>query len=196
MSGPKLRSLSGGQAPAKQPVEKPKPDPVAEHEKELKAWLENRQQNQEPPEVVKQSDERIKVMMNNLMIRDGIKTLLKEQYDAAQTEATNRWKGFMAGRETLDILHASSVRLLQAELDLSDQQADAVAGFEAHWRRMKDAEIVSKNKYDAGRLSVQDFAQSRYNRVRAEIWLERAKAGRAVNLDRRPVDISPAEADP
>jgi hypothetical protein len=36
-------------------------------------------------------------------------------------------------------------------------------------------------RYEAGRISVQDWAQSRYHRIRAEILFERAKSGRSID---------------
>jgi hypothetical protein len=53
-----------------------------------------------------------------------------------------------------------------------------VAALEAQWQRMLDIEGLYQKRFDAGRVAIQDLEQSRFHRVRAEIMLERAKAGR------------------
>ena len=75
----------------------------------------------------------------------------------------------------------SSQRLLQAEFDLSSKRADHIAALEAHWQRMREVETINQARHDAGRIPIQDLAQSRSGRCRAEILLERAKKGQAID---------------
>jgi hypothetical protein len=172
------------QQPAKAKVEQPKLDAAKKREEALKAFLEDQPPNSEPPPLPNLSEDKVKALFAGLQAGEKLNTLLKEQYKAAETETRGRWLGFMAGRQTLDILLTASLRLLQAELDLSDKRPDHLVALEAHWQRMKDAELVNQVKYDAGRVAIQDYSQARFYRIRAEIWLEQVKAGQAVNSDK------------
>jgi hypothetical protein len=109
---------------------------------------------------------------------DKMKSLLKDQYQAARAEALGRWQEFLAGRGTLDFLFGACQRLLQAEFDLSNKRADRIAALEAQLQRMQAIEMTNKARYRAGRINMSDFEGSRFQRLRAEIMLERAKAGR------------------
>jgi hypothetical protein len=106
---------------------------------------------------------------------DKLKTLLKERLLSARAEAHARFMDFLAGRGTLDILLGASGRLRDAEFEMSAKQADQVEALEAHWKRMKMVEKTTKGWFDAGRIAIQDYEVSRYNRLNAEIALERAK---------------------
>jgi RNA polymerase sigma factor (sigma-70 family) len=114
-------------------------------------------------------------------LRDGSKltSLLKDQYEAAHTESEARWNEFLAGRGTLDIFQGACRRLLQAEFDLSDKKTDRLAAMDAQLLRTQLVEAVNKQRFDAGRINIQDYAVARFQRIRAEIMLERAKASRA-----------------
>jgi hypothetical protein len=177
---------AGAQPPAKEKtaIEKVEAD-IADRAKqravEIDALMNGRRQGQEPP-VADMPEQKAKALLAGLKRGKKMNALLKDQYDAAHTEAKARWRGFLFGRETLDILLGASLRLLQAELDLSAQPADQLAAFGAYWQRARDLEMINKDKYDNGRLALQDYAQSRFTRIQAEIWLERAKAGQAVML--------------
>ena len=41
---------------------------------------------------------------------------------------------------------------------------------------MKEVEKVNQARFDAGRVAVADLAETKFYRIQAEIWLERAKA--------------------
>lgn len=105
-----------------------------------------------------------------------IKSLLKEKLDTANLEMDARMKEFLAGRGTLDFLFAASRRLLDAQRDVAETKADHIAALEAHWQRMKQIEEIDQERFNSGRIPVQDLAQSKYNRLEAEVWLEKAKA--------------------
>jgi RNA polymerase sigma factor (sigma-70 family) len=107
---------------------------------------------------------------------DKLTALLKERVEAAKTWEKARHEQFLAGRGTLDILFEASKRLLEAERELSDKKADQIAALEAYFKLMKEIEEVNQARYDAGRVGIDDLAQSKYYRLEAEIWLERAKA--------------------
>jgi RNA polymerase sigma factor (sigma-70 family) len=107
---------------------------------------------------------------------EKMKILLKARFDAVNTEAECRWKEYCAGRGTLDILESSSRRLLEAELALSSNKADHVAAWESQLQRTHQIYLINLDRYNAGRISRQDFEQSNYCQLDAEIGLERAKA--------------------
>jgi RNA polymerase sigma factor (sigma-70 family) len=114
-------------------------------------------------------------------IDNKLPELYKALLEAARTEMDARRKEFEAGRGTLDIMLGASRRLLQAEVESSQKRPDQIAAYEAHLKRMKEAEELNQARFNAGRIMVQDLAQSTYYRVEAEIWLERAKRGMKID---------------
>ena len=106
---------------------------------------------------------------------DKLAALIAARYDAARTEVDFRWGRSVRGLETQDILLGSCLRLIEAERELSNKQADQLAALENHAQRMKEVEKIAKAKADAGRNTPQDLAQAQFYRLQAEIWLERMK---------------------
>ena len=121
--------------------------------------------------------ETLKEMLDGVAGDNKLNKLLREQLEVAKMEANARWKQFVAGQGLLDMALGSSERVLQAQLDISQKLAHKLAALEAHWQRAKSVEKMSQERFDAGRIGIQDVAQSRFYRIRAEIQLERAKAG-------------------
>jgi hypothetical protein len=122
------------------------------------------------------ADDAVKALLATSKESDKLKALLKDRYDEASLELAGRFAYFMTGRGTLFILLDSSRRLFDAERELSDQKTHQIAAAEKHLRLLKEVEKANKERFEAGRVSVQDYAQSKYYRLEAEIWLERAKA--------------------
>jgi hypothetical protein len=122
------------------------------------------------------SPQRMKTVLADAKADGRIKSLVKAQFEAAAGEAHARWREFMAGRGTLAFFIGSSERLLAAESDLSDQQTDHVAALEHHWRRMREVEKVNNERFNDGRIAIQDVLESRFYRLQAEIRLERARS--------------------
>jgi RNA polymerase sigma factor (sigma-70 family) len=112
--------------------------------------------------------------------------LLKEQLEAARTMTNARWMEFLARGGAEDILLEASHHLLQAELDLASKRSDRLAILESYWQRMKDIETVIEARFQEGRVPIAVFAQTRFNRARAELWLERAKQGLPINPPENP----------
>jgi outer membrane protein TolC len=108
----------------------------------------------------------------------NLRALLKERVEAAKTEVQARTREFEAGKGILDFLIAASRRLLVAEWELSDKKEDQLAALKAHFDRMKAAEDLNQERFGAGRIAVQDLQQTKYYRLEAEIWLEKAKMGK------------------
>src|SRR5262249_39055304 len=109
---------------------------------------------------------------------DRLQKLLKERVEVAETEVKDLTENVQAGRGSPETLFEPSVRLLVAQRELTDNKADQLAAYEAHLKRMKEIEKISKALFDAGRISRIQFSPVRYHRLEAEIWLERAKAKR------------------
>jgi outer membrane protein TolC len=106
---------------------------------------------------------------------DKLPALLKARVEAARTEVGARNKQFLAGTGNLDALEAALQRLLRAELELSGRKDDQMATYQAHLKRMKRAEEVTRGRFDAGKIPLQDMAQASYLRLDAEIMVVRAK---------------------
>jgi outer membrane protein TolC len=66
--------------------------------------------------------------------------------------------------------------LLEAERALSDERAEQVKAIESHWKRLREIEKVNEERFDAGRIPIQDVLESRFYRLQAEIRLERARS--------------------
>jgi RNA polymerase sigma factor (sigma-70 family) len=122
------------------------------------------------------SDEKVDALLAASTANDKLKPLLKERYQAASVEMESRYKDFVAGRGTLDILFGSSRRLLEAERELSDRKADQIAALERRWKILRAVEQLNQARFNAGRIPIHDLAVSRFHRLDAEIMLERAKA--------------------
>ena len=94
---------------------------------------------------------------------------------------------FEAGKGTLDFLIGASKRLVTAELDATDKKADQLSALKIHLERMRKVQAIDQGRYDAGRISIEDLSQSKYYRLEAEIWLERAKVGKLkLDVETRP----------
>ena len=50
---------------------------------------------------------------------------------------------------------------------------------ERHWQRIRQVEVVNKTRYEAGRIPIQDYAESQYYRLEAELWLVEARVRKA-----------------
>jgi hypothetical protein len=122
-------------------------------------------------------EKNVTAMLTVAGVDPKMKSRLKGRFDAAKTEVEARGKEYVAGRGTLDVFIGASRRLLAAELDLSPKTTDHVTAWEAHRQRMQAVYEINLVRYNAGRINVQDLAQSDYYRLDAEIGLERAKAG-------------------
>jgi hypothetical protein len=102
--------------------------------------------------------------------------LARAKLEAAFESYESRRKEFQAGRGTLDILLESSRQLAEAELAVRDQQEDRVAVFEWLWARALMIETINQVRFEAGRIDVPDYLQSRYGRLEAEIQWAQARA--------------------
>lgn len=104
--------------------------------------------------------------------------LLDKRREMAAQEMRIRYEKYRAGAQdaTLDLALAGSKRLRKAELELSKNQADRLAAHEKHLKLMKEIVKICQAKYTVGRISLADYSQAEYERMDAEIELEREKA--------------------
>jgi hypothetical protein len=68
-----------------------------------------------------------------------------------------------------------SQRLLDSELALAHDRSERLAAFERHWERAIRTELANKDLFDRGRIAIQDYLESKYARLDAEIQLAHAR---------------------
>jgi hypothetical protein len=95
--------------------------------------------------------------------------VVREEYEARRSE-------FLSGRGSLDFFESCSRRWLEAELAVADTPAAVVAAYDRHWAMMLEIEVINKARYDAGRIPVHDYLESKYYRLDAEHRLLQAQA--------------------
>jgi hypothetical protein len=103
--------------------------------------------------------------------------LARAKLAAATEESDARWKEFLAGRGTLDIFLGSLERRLESELALADNAPDRRTAHERHWRQLLLVDEVNRGRFEAGRIPIQDYAQSQHARLDAQIRLAQARKG-------------------
>lgn len=91
--------------------------------------------------------------------------------EAARVQLDARYKEFLAGRGTLDFLIESAGNLLEAERTVSERPADRRAALERYWTRMREMELVTHARYNAGRIPQYDYLHTQDHRLEAEGWL-------------------------
>jgi outer membrane protein TolC len=131
--------------------------------------------NREDPQPIAAMDAaKVKARLASSRAPARLKSLLRERHDVACKYYELRYRQFLAGRGTFDILLQASRELLEAEIDLSDTSEVRVEAWTNHLRRMKDLEAFVTAMFEAGRVSQPDKEQARIYRLSAEIGLERA----------------------
>jgi hypothetical protein len=106
------------------------------------------------------------------------KELAQKRLQAARIVVTSRDLEFLAGRGTLDFLLEAARDLRDAELALAKTDADQLAALQSYWMMARQTEEVNQERYDLGRVPIQDLLESRNARLDAEIDLIRAWAGK------------------
>jgi hypothetical protein len=102
--------------------------------------------------------------------------LARERRDAARIVYQAREKEFENGRGTLRFLLDWSQRLLDSELALAPDRPERLAALERRWERAIRTEVASKDRFDRGRFAIQDYLDTMYARLDAEIQLAHARA--------------------
>jgi hypothetical protein len=113
---------------------------------------------------------------------------MRQRYETALFTLTSRELEFLAGRGTLGFVHEAALSLLESELDLGGRPADRLAALERYWELVKRGEEINRQRYQDGRIAVQDLFECSYQRIVAEIRLTSARAasGEVRENSRRP----------
>jgi hypothetical protein len=100
--------------------------------------------------------------------------LIAELVDCARQVVDLRMKEFDAGRGTLEFLYIASRHLLDAELDQATTKAERVKAWQAQLDRALRIEKTMHERFQAGRVTLQDDQDAQYHRLEAKIGLLRA----------------------
>ena len=101
--------------------------------------------------------------------------------ELAKVEAARRtyevmWRNNKEGLAPFaELAYRWSRRWLEAELELSDQKADRVAAYQAHWTRMRQLRQATRGRWQNRVNTVEEVTATDYYIVEAEIWLEQAR---------------------
>jgi hypothetical protein len=98
-----------------------------------------------------------------------------DQLESVQEMMHDRLQEFISGRGTLDLFLDCSRYLLTVELALSRDKADRLKALQRHWGQMYEAEKVNQGRYEAGKINIADFLDTKRARLEAEIALQRER---------------------
>jgi hypothetical protein len=101
--------------------------------------------------------------------------LATQRRDAARKTYEVKWTNYRERRAPEDTLYLWSVRWLESEKQLSDQKADQVAAYKAHWERMRELERLLDKLQRNGVTTVDEVSAAEYYRAEAEVWLLQAR---------------------
>jgi hypothetical protein len=119
-------------------------------------------------------EERAKILFEASM--PSPQELARARLEAAQKEVVSLQRQRDAGKEVIERLSECSLAVLKAELALLEKSADRVAPFERHWKRNLETDLIFTSRFEARRLAEEDYYQTRYARLDAQLAWEQAKA--------------------
>jgi hypothetical protein len=102
-----------------------------------------------------------------------------ERLAAVRGESEARFRDFLGGYGTLDLLLASSRDWRDAERLLAEGPAEWVAALERYWETAWLVEVVNQRRHEDGRIPTKEYDYARFLRLGAEIDLLQAVAGDA-----------------
>jgi hypothetical protein len=122
---------------------------------------------------------------------DRLKALLQARLEAAKADVAARTSALELGLLGFESLHAAARRLLEAQREVNDKRADQIKALKAYLNSSKKIHLACKEAFEEkpepgvvpARISLMDVKKAEFYRLEAELWLERAKAGKA-NQDR------------
>lgn len=109
--------------------------------------------------------------------------LQEEQRRTARAMFRSRYSEFLAGRGTLEFLIEIARNLLDANLALASNDADRLHARERFWVQMAEIDVVNKERFFSGRVTLRDFHRGHFYRLNDEIAMLDA---RAANTNLRP----------
>ena len=71
-----------------------------------------------------------------------------------------RWKDYEEGTGTQDVLYRLEGRLFQVQLAKAKNPEDWITAWQAHVDRLQRIEKTNKDRYEAGRISVEEYQTS------------------------------------
>ncbi|HLN27397.1 MAG TPA: hypothetical protein VK395_06610 [Gemmataceae bacterium] len=101
----------------------------------------------------------------------------RARLEAARVSYIGRYYEFLAGRATLAVMLETSRTWLEDELALSTDNDKRIIALEREWESSWITDRADELRYQAGRIRIQDFLQSRYYLLLAQIRLIQAAAG-------------------
>jgi hypothetical protein len=112
--------------------------------------------------------------------RVDLSELKRARVEAARTFLEARFELYVAGarESTLYALIEARRNLIDAELDLANNETDRIDVLDWGWQLARSVERINRARFEAGRLGIQDLADSTYDRLDAEIRLVQALAKR------------------
>jgi hypothetical protein len=104
--------------------------------------------------------------------------LAEDCVTAAERGYMFRQEEFLAGKGVIDLLLGCSQRWRDAELALHSAPADRIAAHERHWKRTVLIELVTQRRWERGRVTTAEAAQSTWARLDAQLaWLNAKSEG-------------------
>jgi len=102
--------------------------------------------------------------------------LAQARFDAANKLFDTAWSYYRQKAVDTNFVCSTSVRLLRAELDLSDKRDNRIAAYEHHLDRVKKVQALVEKVQALGRVNTLEASQVSYYRAEAEYWLAKARS--------------------
>jgi hypothetical protein len=106
----------------------------------------------------------------------ALSDLKKARVETARLAYEASFQALNAGKVDAERVYLWSVRLLEAQRDLSDKEAERLTALEGHLDRMKGLRKVAEARYKLGQTHQGEVFAADYYIAEAEIWLARVKA--------------------
>lgn len=106
---------------------------------------------------------------------DALQKAMKARYNAAASELRDRFREFLAGRGSIDVLYETCQRLTRAGMELTPNRDDQIVHLEKLLQFAIGVEAISEARFDAGRIGNAELQRSRYERLDLEVQLGRLK---------------------
>jgi hypothetical protein len=111
-----------------------------------------------------------------MALQQKLQPLMQKRLDAAKEHVRARMEELLAGKTTVDVVLGMSARLVKAQQEMTDKEADQFKILETQFQRMKMVAQILRARFEAGKANVSEVSQADYFRYDAEIALERFKA--------------------
>jgi hypothetical protein len=111
--------------------------------------------------------------------------LAQARYDAANKLFDTAWSYYRQKATGTGFVYFASVRLLGAELGLSDKRDNQIAAFEHHLCRVKKLQALIAKVQALGRVNTLEASEISYYRSEAEYWLAHARSSTGPGTQQR-----------